>query len=98
MMRTEIIITATHMSKRINVILPDTTVAVLDRVASKGSRSRLISNAVLHYVKSQSAENLKESLKRGYLANAARDLEIAQEWFPLEEEAWQKVYGKKKKK
>ncbi len=86
------------MSKRINVILPDATVAVLDRVAPKGNRSRLISKAVLYYVKSQSAENLTESLKRGYLANAARDLEIAQEWFPLEEEAWQKISSKKRKK
>ena len=86
------------MSKRINVILPDTTVAVLDRVATKGNRSRLISQAVLHYVKSQSAENLRESLKQGYQANAARDLEIAREWFPLEEEAWKKVSGKKSKK
>jgi CopG family transcriptional regulator/antitoxin EndoAI len=86
------------MSKRINIILPDSTVAVLDRVASKGSRSRLISHAVLYYVKSQSAENLRERLKQGYLANAARDLEIAQEWFPLEEEAWQKLDSKKKKK
>ncbi len=75
------------MSKRINVSLPDATVAVLDRVASRGNRSRLISKAVLHYVKTQSSQNLRERLKQGYLANAERDLEIAQEWFPLEEEA-----------
>jgi metal-responsive CopG/Arc/MetJ family transcriptional regulator len=86
------------MTKRINVILPDATVAALDRVAPKGSRSRLISQAVLHYVQSQSSENLKESLKQGYLANAAHDLEIDPAWFSLEEQAWQKVYGKKKKK
>ena len=53
---------------------------------------------VLHYVKSQSAENLRERLKQGYLANAARDLEIAQEWFPLEEVAWKKLDSKKNKK
>jgi CopG family transcriptional regulator / antitoxin EndoAI len=79
------------MSKRINVILPDATVAVLDRVASKGTRSRLISNAILHYVKTQSRQNLAERLKQGYLANAERDLEIAKEWFPVEEEAWRKA-------
>lgn len=86
------------MSKRINVVLPDSTVAVLNRVAPKGNRSRLISQAVLHYVKTQSVQNLRERLKRGYLANAERDLQIAQEWFPLEEEAWQKVFGKKRRK
>ena len=79
------------MSKRINVILPDATMAVLDRVAPKGNRSRLISQAVLHYVKAQGTQNLKERLKEGALANAKLNLEIAEEWFPLEQEAWQRL-------
>jgi metal-responsive CopG/Arc/MetJ family transcriptional regulator len=74
------------MSKRINVILPDATVAVLDRITSKGNRSRLISQAVLHYVKTQSTANLKERLKQGALANAKLNLGIAEEWFPVEQE------------
>jgi CopG family transcriptional regulator/antitoxin EndoAI len=86
------------MSRRINVILPDATVAVLNQVASKGARSRLISNAVLHYVRTQSGKNLRQRLKQGYLANADRDLEIAKEWFPIEEEVWQKASSKKKQR
>jgi hypothetical protein len=31
---------------------------------------------------------LREQLKAGYRANAERDLAMAAEWFPLEEEAW----------
>ena len=77
------------MSKRINIILPDKTVAVLDRVASKGTRSRFIDRAVRHYVESQGRASLRERLKAGYQANAERDLAMAAEWFPLEEEAWQ---------
>ena len=77
------------MSKRINIILPDKTVAVLDRVASKGTRSRFIDRAVRHYVESRGKASLREQLKAGYQANADRDLAIATEWFPLEEEAWQ---------
>jgi CopG family transcriptional regulator / antitoxin EndoAI len=76
------------MSKRLNIILPDTTVAVLDRVASKGTRSRFIDRAVRHYVESQARSSLREQLKAGYQANAERDLAMAAEWFPLEEEAW----------
>ena len=76
------------MSKRINIILPDKTVAVLDRVASKGTRSRFIDRAVRHYVETQGRASLREQLKAGYQANAERDLAIAAEWFPLEEEAW----------
>jgi hypothetical protein len=33
---------------------------------------------------------LKQELKEGAIRNAARDLQMAEEWFPLEEEAWQK--------
>jgi CopG family transcriptional regulator/antitoxin EndoAI len=79
------------MSKRINIMLPDQTVKVLDKVAVKGDRSRFISQAVLHYVQTQSKANLRERLKQGALANAKLDLEIAEEWFPVEQEAWQKL-------
>ena len=86
------------MNKRINVILPTTTVAVLDRVATKGSRSALIDRAIRHYVETQGRQNLRERLKQDALVNAERDLQMAAEWFPLEEEAWQVVQGRKRKK
>ena len=75
------------MSKRINITLPDKTLAVLDRVAPKGNRSQFISRAVLHFIESHGKETLRESLKREALANASRDVEMAAEWLPLEEEA-----------
>ena len=78
----------TIMSKRINIILPEKTVSVLDRVTTKGNRSRFIDRAVLHYVETRGHQSLREQLKAGYRANADRDLAIAAEWFPLEEEAW----------
>ena len=78
------------MAKRINVVLPEETIQVLDRVAPKGSRSRLISDAVIYYVNARAKRNLAEKLREGAMANAQRDLDLAQEWFPLEEEAWQR--------
>ena len=75
------------MSKRINIVLPDRTLAVLDRVSRKGNRSQIISRAVLYFVESQGKEMLRERLKREALANAERDVAMAAEWFPLEEEA-----------
>ena len=75
------------MSKRINVVLPDKTLAVLDRVAPKGNRSQLISKAVLHFVAVRGKDALRERLKQEALANAERDVAMAAEWFPLEEEA-----------
>ena len=75
------------MSKRINIILPDKTMAVLDRVTT--NRSRFIDRAVRQLVETESKANLRMLLKREAIDNAARDLAIAAEWFPLEEEAAQ---------
>ncbi|MGC2660284.1 MAG: hypothetical protein WA324_20200 [Bryobacteraceae bacterium] len=76
------------MNKRINIILPETTVSVLDRMTTKGNRSQFIDGAVRHYIKTLGRENLRE-LKARYQSNGERDLEIAAAWFPLEEQAWQ---------
>ena len=48
--------------------------------------SKLISRAILHFVEVQSKEVLRERLKREALANAERDVAMAAEWFPLEQE------------
>lgn len=74
------------MSKRINVILPDKTVSILDRVTTKGTRSQFISRAVLHFVETAGKESLRDRLKKEALANAERDVALAAEWFPLDEE------------
>jgi CopG family transcriptional regulator/antitoxin EndoAI len=83
------------MNKRVNVILPADTLAVLDRVAGRGNRSALIDRAIRYYVKARSQWNLRERLKQEALANAERDLQMAAEWFPLEEEAWRLAQGRK---
>lgn len=86
------------MSKRINIMLPETTLAVLDRVAPKGNRSRFVSDAVLHYVETHGKQSLRQQLKAGYMANADESLKIAAEWFPLEEQAWQNSRAGRKTK
>ncbi|MGA2711660.1 MAG: hypothetical protein ABSG41_01020 [Bryobacteraceae bacterium] len=86
------------MNKRINIMLPEKTVRVLDRVTAKGARSRFIDRAILRYIETQSRESLRERLKAGYLANAERDLAIAAEWFPLEEEAFHTLEDTPKRK
>jgi CopG family transcriptional regulator/antitoxin EndoAI len=85
------------MSKRINIMLPEKTLAMLDRVTVRGRRSQFISRAVLHYVQSQGRQSLIQQLQAGYQANADESLEMALEWFPLEEEAWQKSRGTSKR-
>jgi len=86
------------MNTRINIILPETTVAILDKVAAKGDRSRFINRAIRQYVETQGRRNLREQLKQEALVNAERDLAMTAEWFPLEEEAAQRVQGQKRSK
>ena len=75
------------MTKRINIVLPMKTLAVLERVTNRGGRSRFIDQAVRHYVETQGRQSLRDQLAAGYQAGAKEDLEIAAAWFPLEEEA-----------
>jgi CopG family transcriptional regulator/antitoxin EndoAI len=86
------------MNNRINVSLPAETVAVLDQLAGKGNRSALIDRAIRQFIKSQSRQNLRERLKQEALANAERDLHMAAQWFPLEEEAWRARRHPKKRR
>jgi CopG family transcriptional regulator / antitoxin EndoAI len=74
---------------RINISLPKETVKLLDRVARKGDRSRLINEAVRRYLTQVGRARLSEQLKAGYLQTAERDRHLAQDWFLIDEEVWQ---------
>ena len=74
------------MTKRLNITLPERTVALMDRVAGKGQRSRLITQAVHRYVEEESRANLRKQLRAGAQVRAERDLNVAEEWFALDEE------------
>jgi CopG family transcriptional regulator/antitoxin EndoAI len=74
--------------KRINITLPEETIGLLDRVAKKRERSGFIDRAIKHYVAETGTANLRRQLKEGYEHQAARDLETAEAWFALDDEAW----------
>lgn len=76
------------MHRRLNITLSEETVRLIDRVAEKGGRSRLISDAVRRYVKEMGRAKLRKRLKEGAIRRAERDLQLAEDWFALEEEAW----------
>jgi CopG family transcriptional regulator/antitoxin EndoAI len=78
------------MQQTINITLPTETIGLLDRVTETGNRSSFIDEAIRFYAVSVERKKLKQRLKEGALRNAERDLQMAEEWFPLEEEAWQK--------
>ena len=78
------------MHRRLNITLPEETIRLLDRVATKGDRSRLIAEAVRHYVGGRGRAKVRRRLREGAVRRAERDLQLAAEWFSLDEEAWQR--------
>jgi CopG family transcriptional regulator/antitoxin EndoAI len=81
--------------RRINITLPEETIRLIDRVARKGDRSFLISEAVQRYVKAVGKARLRRLLKEGALRHAGRDLSLAEDWGRLDadEEPWREDRG-----
>lgn len=79
------------MRQRINVTLPEKTLRLIDRVAKHGDRSRLIDKAVNRYIQEMGRANLRKQLAEEAVQWADYDRRLAEEWFPLEEEAWQSL-------
>ena len=77
-------------TKRLNITLPESTVSLLETIANKGERSNFIDRAIKFYIKENKQKSLRESLKAGAIARSERDLNLADEWFEIEEELWQK--------
>lgn len=74
--------------RRINITLPDETIQLIDRIAEKGDRSRFIDQAVRCYIRETGRSNVRKLLKEAAIRYADADRQLAEEWFPLEEEAW----------
>src|SRR5438093_321027 len=79
------------MSKRINIVLPEETVRTIDRLAPPGERSRFINQAIQHFETHRSTEALRTQLEKAAVRDHDLDLQIAQEWFAVDQESWQKL-------
>ncbi|MGI8504442.1 MAG: ribbon-helix-helix domain-containing protein [Hassallia sp.] len=77
------------MYHRINVTLPSETLKQLDEYAPKGDRSRFIHEAIQHYINQIQKQKLREQLQEGAIRRTERDRNLAEDWFVIEEEAWQ---------
>ena len=78
------------MHRRVNITLPEATLRLMDRTVDQGRRSRFIDEAIRQFIRTHSRAQLRKLLKEGAQRHAARDRALAEEWFPLDEEAWQK--------
>ena len=85
------------MTRRLNIVLPETTVRTIDRMAASGQRSRFINEAVRHYVANRSAEALRARLERAAVRDRDLDREVAADWFAADQQAWQQLEQPKRK-
>lgn len=76
--------------KRINISIPEETLQLLDEIAPPKKRSQFIVEAIMQYASEIKRLQLREQLKAGYTANAESDRQIAEEWFPIEQEVFEK--------
>ncbi len=79
------------MTKRINVVLPETTIRAIDRVAKPGERSQFINRAVEHYIATQSAEAIRKRLEITAIRDRDLDREIALDWTAVDKEEWRQL-------
>jgi metal-responsive CopG/Arc/MetJ family transcriptional regulator len=69
---------------------------LLDDIAPPKKRSQVITEAIKRYASEVKSLQLREQLKSGYLANAESDRQIAEEWFPIEQEIYEEYALKMK--
>lgn len=74
--------------QRINITLPSETLRQLDELVPKGDRSSFIHTAIQAYIAEMKKEKLRQQLKAGAIHHAKRDRHLADDWFALEQEAW----------
>jgi hypothetical protein len=88
-------IAPTLMNKRINIVLPETTVRIIDRIAKPGQRSRFIDDAVRHFVANRSAAAFRAQLERAAVRDRDLDRDITAYWSGLDramdQASWQKL-------
>jgi metal-responsive CopG/Arc/MetJ family transcriptional regulator len=78
------------MARRINVVLPESTIKNLGKVAKPGERSKFIDKAVRHYISTQSKESLRAQLEFTTRRDIDLNQEIMEEWADVDRESWQK--------
>ena len=80
----------TQTMRRIIVTMPPDLLQQVEEMAAKlnFNRSQFIRRAVEEFLEEQRRRELRELLKEGYLYRAQESLEMAEEFYVAEQEAW----------
>jgi CopG family transcriptional regulator / antitoxin EndoAI len=76
------------MYQKINIILPEQTVLLIEKITDKAGRSTFVEDAVKYYVEHVGKDRIREQLKLGGFKRAQRDLKLSEEWNTLEDNIW----------
>ena len=84
------------MRQQLQITLPEDTVTLINQWVKNSDfpeqeRDHLINEAIKWYLTHKQKNSLREQLQQGAIRRAKRDLNLAQEWFNLENEAWQET-------
>ena len=79
------------MDRKLNITISEATMQLIEETMPQENLEQLINKALNFYIKQNLSENLKEELRIGAIKRAERDLQLAEEWYELEEEAWEKI-------
>lgn len=75
-------------TEKVTLTLPKDLMDTVREIAPQRGISRFVSEALEYFINARRRQALRERLGAGYLADAALDREMAEEWRPLEEETW----------
>jgi hypothetical protein len=75
--------------QRRNFTLRAETGRLLDRLPREVNRSELVDRAIQKFAQDGGRAMLRKLLKEGYQARATRDLRMVEEWFTVDEGAWE---------
>jgi metal-responsive CopG/Arc/MetJ family transcriptional regulator len=75
-------------TEKVTLTLPKDLMDTVREIAPQRGISRFVSEALEYFIAARRRQALRERLRAGYLADAALDREMAEEWRPLEEENW----------
>ncbi|OGL55362.1 MAG: hypothetical protein A3C43_08375 [Candidatus Schekmanbacteria bacterium RIFCSPHIGHO2_02_FULL_38_11] len=83
--------------KRIGISIPDSTLNKLRQLVPERKRSEYIAKALEEKLNEEKRKKLQEKMINGYKANVKEDVNMAEEWFHIEEEAYKPIEDKKSK-
>ena len=83
--------------KRIGISIPDSTLKEFRQLVPERKRSEYIAKALEEKLNEEKRKKLQEKMINGYKANVKEDVNMAEEWFHIEEEAYKPIEDKKSK-